>query len=50
MWGLAILIVTYIAAVVVVFKSENKNTQVAVMVAWGLVGLLVGHFAWGIFG
>lgn len=50
MWWFILLAVSYCVAVGVVFKSDNKTTQVAVMVGWGLIALLVGHLAWRMFG
>lgn len=49
-WGLILLIVAYIVAIVVVMKSDSKKLQVGAMVVWGVLGLLIGHFTLHIFG
>lgn len=49
-WGVIVLIVAYIVAICVVMNSDSKKIQVGAMVIWGVLGLLIGHFAWHIFG
>lgn len=48
-WGF-VLIAAYVVCATIAVKAESKAVSTGALVAWGLLALAVGHFAWGVFG
>jgi len=48
-WGF-VLLAAYVVCATIAVKAESKAVSTGALVAWGLLALAVGHFAWGVFG